>query len=420
MNYDVPGRADVHSQEILKKWNEMIQYQYNHLKAQYGSRFFSNEPESLSEPVQVKVKWFADPAEPNFCINSDVAQTLSDWGLKGRQQLHNEYCEYQIIYGQDRSGHVRPKRVKVSTELREYWLCIAMHDPNKLQDMAKDIIGYKPQFEDLYGENDPFSLTIAQRKSAFSRFVAGNGNDRELANLGIPSQPIGKLNTENVLFMTHPINGLDDLFYIVMFGAKPYAVRKNNGLQKATREQIFRQFGVEHLGCRHADPTAAMAAYDQAYDGKTVAFSNPLGVYILSFTKDIFLFRDAPVPDEWVRWSRGQPGNGQREAMWQHLEFGPSDQEPWFLDDISVSYGGTEQPLVGGFQLLQNTEVGPLLDIGGHSTVNDNEYVILNSNNTPIVCQEAQICNQIRSLKTEYDRENQLTRVAPRTMGIRI
>jgi len=37
--------------------------------------------------------------------------------------------------------------------------------------------------------------------------------------------------------MTHPINGLDDLLYI-MFGAKP-ASRTANGLEQATREQLF-------------------------------------------------------------------------------------------------------------------------------------------------------------------------------------
>ena len=263
MNYDVPGRADVHSPEIIKRWNDTIQSEYNQLKAQFRSRFFSSDPESLSKPGQAKVNWFADPAEPNFCINPDVAQTLSDWGLQGRQQLHNEYCEYQIIYRQDASGHVRPKRVQISTELREYWLCIAMYDPSKLREMAKDIIGYEPSFEDLYGEKDPLALTVEQRKNAFSRLVAGNGQDKELEKLGIPSQPIGKINTDNVLFMTHPINGLDDLLYIVMFGAEPYAIGTSDGLQKATREQIFREFKVEHLGCRHANPAPLWLLIDR-------------------------------------------------------------------------------------------------------------------------------------------------------------
>jgi hypothetical protein len=400
--YDVPGRADTLSTETRKRWNDTIQSEYDQLKGQHGSRFFSIDRQSLSNPVQVKVKWFADPAEPAFCIDPDIARLLCDWGTRGRQQLHNEYCEYQIIHGQDANGHVRPKRIQVTTELKEYWLCIALHDPAKLQEMVKGIIGRNPSFEDLYGAKDPMKLNIKQRAIAFSRYVDG------------------KINTENVLFMTHPINGLDDLLYIVMFGAKPYAINTANGIQKATREQIFREFHVEFLGCRHADPTAAMGAYEQAYSGKTIAFSDPLGVYILSFTKDIFLFQGESIPDKWIRWSRGQPETAEHQALWQHLELGPSDDEPFFLDDIRIAYGGNEQPLVGGFQLLQNIEVGPLIDIGKDSKVNDDEYIILNTEDSPIPCHQAAICDDIRSLKAEYDRQNQLTRVAPRTMGHRV
>jgi len=35
-----------------------------------------------------------------------------------------------------------------------------------------------------------------------------------------------------------------------MFGAKPYASRTANGLEQATREQLFREFSVQHLACR--------------------------------------------------------------------------------------------------------------------------------------------------------------------------
>jgi hypothetical protein len=39
--------------------------------------------------------------------------------------------------------------------------------------------------------------------------------------------------------MTHQINGLDDLLYIVMFDSKPYAVVIDGNIQQATKEQIF-------------------------------------------------------------------------------------------------------------------------------------------------------------------------------------
>ena len=133
---------------------------------------------------------------------------------------------------------------------------------------------------------------------------------------------MGRLNTDNALFMTHPINGLDDLLYIVLFGARPYARGDVGDLQPATREQIFREFGVEQLACRHADPAAAMGAHGAAFDGRTVALADPLGMYISSFSEDVFVVQDNPVPEAWIRW-----GRGREEGFYQRLEFGPDDDD---------------------------------------------------------------------------------------------
>ncbi len=413
MIYDVPGRADQLSTDLVKKWNDIIQAGYDSLKSDFGSRFFTLDPKTLTNPVSAPIKWFADPAEPNFCLGAGVARQLSDWSVRGRHVLHNEYCEYRTIERIDAIGRMRPKRIQVTTELREYWACVAKYDPNAVRSMTQSVLGFEPAWEDLYGVSDPLQLSEEQREIAFSTLVAGHGNDRNLVAAGAPAQPTGRLNTDNALFMTHPINGLDDLLYIVMFGAKPYASRTANGFEQATREQLFREFGVEHLACRHADPNAALGALGAAFNGQTVAFDSPLGMYFRSFTKDVFLFEGNPIPDSWVRWSRGP------EGMYQRLEFGPGDNDAAFLDEITVAVGSKEEPLTGGFQLLQQIEVGPLVVAGQATPVAADEYVILSASNDPIQCQQARICQTIGMLKQEYDNAQQMIRVAPRTMGLR-
>jgi hypothetical protein len=414
MTYGVPGHADQLGADVVEKWNDAVQAAYEDLRPSFDSRFFALDPQVLTNPVMAPVKWFGDPAEPNFCIGPETARQLSDWGVRGRHILHNEYCEYRVVERPDTEGRMRPKRVQVTTELREYWVCVAMHDPVALRALTKSVLGFEPAWEDLYGAGDPLALTVDQRKRAFSTFVAGHGNDRELENAGVPAQPMGKLNTDNALFMTHPINGLDDLLYIVLFGAKPYARGDVADPQPATREQIFREFDVEHLACRHADPAAAMGAHGAAFDGRTVAFADPLGMYISSFSEDVFLFQDNPVPEAWVRW-----GRGREEGLYQRLEFGPDDDDPAFLDDISVAVGASEEPLTGGFQLLQELEVGPRVIVGEPSRVANEEYVFVSASDAPIRCHEAEICGRIRTLKEEFDNEQQLVRVAPRVMGQR-
>ncbi len=413
MVYDVPGNADELSANLVEKWNETIQSAYARLESDFGSRFFTLDPSTLINPIPAAIKWFADPAEPEFCLGAEVAQQLSDWGVEGRHELHNEYCEYRIIEREDATGRMRPKRVQITTELREYWVSIAKYDPQALRAMAQSVLGFEVSWKDLYSVDDPLTLTEEQREILFSIIVAGHGNDQKLVDAGVPSQPIGKLNTENALFMTHPINGLDDLLYIVMFGARPYASGTPQLPEQATREQLFRQFGVEQLACRHADPNAAMGALGAAFNGHTVAFANPLGMYIRSFTKDVFLINGEPIPDSWIRLSRGA-----NEEMHQRLEFGPGDDEPEFLDDITVAVGPNDEPLKGGFQVVQQIEVGPKVVIGQPTPIAEDEYVILTASDAPIQCREARVCQIIKKLKCKYDCDfPQMVRIAPRTMG---
>lgn len=411
MSYSSPGNIDELPLDLLKKWNETIQIHYDRLDS-FKTRFFSIDPSSINNSIKVPITWFGNPAEPEFCIGPRVALELSDWGVKGRHGLHNEYCEYSIIKKLDKNGKLRPKRVQITTELREYWVCIAQHDPDLLRNTVMKILGVLPDWNDLYGVDDPFKLTIKQREIAFSTYVAGHGNDSELKKQYVPEQPIGKLNTENALFMTHPINGLDDLLYIVMFGAKPYVSKTNEGYRAATKEEIFRSNNVEQLACRHADPAAAIGAHGAAMEGRTVVFSNPLGMYLHSFTEKVFSFEGKSLPNSWIRWSRGSPG------MYQRLEVGPSDDEPYFLDDIKVTIGDKEETLSGGYRIVQHIEVGPIVEVSKPSPLADSDYVLVKENsNTTIKCNEAKICNFIKKLKTEYDNSSQLTKMAPRIMS---
>ncbi len=405
-----PGQADNLSNVLLEKWNEEILRQYQLLAGDFGSKFFHLDPAEIQNSIVVNsVKWFGDPAEPAFCQNAEVAQKLSDWGIKGRHNLHNEYCEYTIEYRTDAKGKLRPKRVQITTELREYWVTLAKHDPAFLKTLASSILGKQIAWDQLYG-NDPTNMTIEQREISFSTQVAGNGNDDRLAKLGVPGQPIGKLNRDNALFMTHPINGLDDLLYIVMFGAKPYARKYGTTFEKVKKEAIFKTFGVQHLACRHADPAAAMGAYDAVYEGRHIAFNETLGMYILSFSKNNFAYNGNPVPDNWVQLSRGQ------NNLHQRLVFGPSDAEDIYLDDITIDKGGEDVNIKGGFEVLQHIEVGPLVQVGQPSPLNDADYVVLTETDDGIVCGQADICGLIKKLLDEYNNGSLLVKTSPRNV----
>jgi hypothetical protein len=390
MPYDAPGRADALSPELAERWNATILETFEGLSG-LESRFFSIDDGALADRAEVDaVHWPGDPLEPLSCFDEDVVRALTDWGHRGRHELQNEYCEYAVVLRPDAAGALRPKRVQLTTELREYWMLLAVHDPGLLQRVASDVLGRDVGFGELYGD-DPAGMDEDARRVAFGLEVAGHGNDDALVSRGVPPQPRGALNRENALFMTHPINGLDDLIFIVLFGARHFMVRTAGGFEVATRDDIFRG-GREALACRHADPAAALGAYGAVQQAKVVAFANPLGMYIRPFDGAQLSFQGQPLPHGWIRRTRGD----------QRLEIGPGDGDDAFLDDIVVSAGQRDEPLTGGHQLVKLVEIGPLIATGSTTPATEDEFEVLEGG-PPIECAATGVCDTVRALKREFD-----------------
>ena len=396
MQYDSPGRADALTGELLGHWNDEIRQRYDgHKPWLRATRFFSIDVGDFVDPVVVSsISWTGDPAEPGHCegIDATMVRALTDWGADGRHTLQNEYCEYAVVHRPDRDGHPRPKRVQITTELREYWMCLAIHDPDGLQEIASDVLRREVGFAELY-DADPHRLSPEERKTRFATHVAGTGGYRELRHL--PTQPQGALNRQNALFMTHPINGLDDLIYIVLFGARPYAVAEGDGFREATDDEIFTARSVKFLACRHADPRAARGAYDAVREKREVGFANPLGVYLRPFPREFLSYEGNPVPEGWIREGRGEDG------MMQRLEIGPDDADDAFLDDILFSDDRSEEPLVGGHQIVAKLDVGPLILAGKTEPATEAEYEIV-AEAQPIDCANARRCTEVFALKQRF------------------
>ena len=412
MPYDSPGHADELTDELRERWNETIARAFASQNDALKTRFFTLDPGELRDPRSTDaIKWPGDPGKPAFCVGESNAQALSDWGLTGRRAVQLEYCEYMVLTARDATGALRPKRVEITTEFRELWACVAMHDPDKVRAMATEVLGFEPSWKDLYGVVDPHVLSVEEREIAFGHSCAGHGNDRRLRVAGVPAQPTGRLNMERALFMTHPINGIDDLIYVAIFGAHAYCVAERDERRQASGDDVFSAFKVTHLACNHADPTISLGVYDLVYQarGAMVAFSNPLGMYIREPNLEVFSYAGGPVPDDWVRFSRGKPGSHMR------LEFGPPDDHEAFLDDITLSLGASEQPLTGGYQLLRELEIGPLMQSAETDPITEDEWELLEPAAATIACDEPESCKAVRDLLAQYELERN-GRKAPRTM----
>lgn len=398
--YDVPGKADAASDSLKETWNQTIQTHYERLKLNHPqSKLLANSEDISATAPTNAVRWAANPAVPLDCLDGDeeITRKLCNFGIRGRHILHNEYLEYGVI-NRFKDGVQHSKRIVLTTELREYWTMLAVHEPQLMRSITEQMLNRTVEWDEFYGPGitDPSTLNTDERLSRFSQFVAGDGGGLVR---GVSSQPVGSLNRDNVLFMTHPINGLDDLIFIVMFGAKAYFVRDGNGTEREPSK--FEIFGNGNaLACRNADPAAALAASAVAREGRTIAFANPLGMYIITDPAVLrlsFLINGDPIPEEWIRLSRGTTG------MFQRLEFGPPDEDDHVLEDITVVTGGDERPLAGGYDIAKKVEVGPLLLVGQSQDLDPSEKIFRAPIASPTPCSLSPECPEIKQLRNEFE-----------------
>lgn len=393
--FKAPGEADELRGDALGLWNEQVEAAHRSLEPDFGSRFFALDPAAVAAEVMPPVRWFADAAHPAACLGPARTQQLSDWGARGRYALHNEYCEYAMITRFDGAGRRRLKRVEVTTELREYWLALAVADPELVRAVAAQTLGTTVTLEDLYGPGpDPNLDGPEVRTRRFCTQTAGSG----FTTPDVPDLPAGPLNFQRALFMANPINGLDDLLFVAMFGARPWVTDEPEP-RPASRDQILRAAGAAFLACNNADPAVFLATAAAGFEGRTSTFADPLGIYITTFASAVFSLDGEQVPDEWTRLSRGKPG------MWQRLEFGPPDDDPRFLDDAMVATGDLEVPVVGGYQVVRHVEVGLLMALGPPSAVADAELERVPAEVEPISCADG--CEPFLALGEEHDRHVQ-------------
>lgn len=395
--YDAPGRADALGPALREQWNTRIVKVFDDVDQALGgdpkARFLRRDPRALKDAKRRAVEWPSDPLQATVCAGrpavGSTAQALCDWGAPARPALHREYCEYVVV--PDRRDPRRPKRVEITTELREYWLCVATHAPDQVRGMATETLGLgrEPSWEELYGFADPHDRSPEERAQGFLAVLAGTDAD-----------PTGRLNTDRALFMRSSINDLDDVLGIAMQGARLFAARVDGGLRPASWEEILASLKRQDLACNHADPTILLGVQARAFDGEEVALEDPIGIYIQPPNLEVFSYRDEPIPEDWVRLGRGRPG------MYQRLVFGPPDDHEACLDDITVAAGTGAEPLSGGYQLLREITVEVRLVVARRAVGEEAEVRIIEAEASPSSCGTDGLCASIEklaSLKAETE-----------------
>ncbi len=351
--FQSPGLADQGVNEAaLAAWNARVQTLFNDYDV---SPFLVLDPRDIEDTqTSDEFKWSGSPRELLDCLGAELAERVSDLGWSSRVELHNEYLEYALVMRPDLTGRMRPKRFVATTELMEWWMTMAVHDLEHFLHVVASITRCAYSAQELFGVTgeDWKALDISARVACFHQRLVGAGRAQP------PEHPI---NLESVLFMSSGRNSLSDLTSVMHFGSFPYLVLQEGQSRRARLDEIFTHANRQDLFCRSALSTVAKGAYDLALvegsvppKGRAMAFADPLGMYIRSFQSSDLLHDEKNAPNEWVRFSRGV------EGMPMRLEFGPSDDDPRFLDEVCLGAGVTTHP-VSGYSLASWSEVGPLV-----------------------------------------------------------
>ncbi len=359
--FQTPGLADQGvSKAVLTAWNARVKSLLDDLGV---SPFLVLDPRDILDgETSAAFKWPANPREPLDCLGEDLAVSLSDLGWMSRAELHNEYLEYALVMRPDPRGTLRPKRFVATTEFAEWWAIMAAHDMPQFLDAIRTVTRRDYSLDELFGmpAAEWTALDISERMACFQKRLLGMGP-------GCP--PEHPVNIEHALFMARGTNGLKDLLSVVHFGSFPYVASDAGTTRRARLDEIFSAGNRQDQFCRNASASVVQDVYDHAYidgtgspQGRTMAFTDPLGLYIRAFDTSGLRVGGADIPSDWLRFPRGASNMPIR------AEFGPADDDPRFLDEVTIGAGASARP-VSGYGLAKLIEVGPLMKVAAQPRI---------------------------------------------------
>lgn len=316
------------------------------------------EPDART-PHLWSTEWSGLPQRAVSCLGRPEALSLLDWpggdGSGGRRRLQEEYVEWRAVRGVD--GRLR--RVELTTELPEYWAVVAAHEPERLLACVArfaDVGRVDPA--KVYGDCDPLadSTTPAQRGAAFIRTMVRGSS---------PYNSGGRA----ICCMIQPTNTLAGLVSLVGAALRTRTVQGPDGAGAArvlAAEDLLPFMTGLAVPGRASDPLLAERVARLAWDGRTAAFDDPVGVYIHGAQLGRLRTPDGePVPPEWLVLSRGVAAGSAAggSPRWQRAVFEVPPEAGYELADlVDVA---TEAPLSYGGQVAE------LLQIAVHLRVSD-------------------------------------------------
>ena len=324
--------------------------------------------------------WTGLPVRVTECLGLQRALRLLDLPSEsigaGGRGLQEEYIEWRV-----HRTNGRIDRVELTTELREYWSMLAAHAPRRLIETVAAFAGETDiETADVFGSCKPFDHGVSpkQRERAFSRVM--------LAPHGRSPYNNGE---RAICCMVQETNSLSALIALAVAATTCRVSRDSaDGPLRSLNclEAIPLLGDAAQLG-RGSDPVLVERFGRLAFEGRLVAFDDPIGIYMQGAEHTRLRTPQGDVvPAEWFAFSRGN----------QRVTFQVPREEGFVVEDlVDVA---TERPIRHGGQIADLIRLVVLLRV----TAPD---VVAVDRGSPVELQPAQRDEERCSDLREYARQ---------------
>lgn len=333
------------------------------------------------------VDWPGLPLRPVECLTRERALELLDRSMPrlGIRPLQEEYIEWRVVGDDDGI-----RRVELTTEMGDYWQILAAFDPQRTLELVASFARAHVDPAEVYRGCDPYSpsTTPEERGAAFAAAML-SATDASPYNDGRAA----------ITCMGQRSNTLGALLALILVATNPRVIRDpvSGSIRCLTCEESIPLIGdAAQLG-RASDPVLVERLARLAYEGRLVAFDDPLGVYVQSAEATrLRIPNGEPVPADWFRFDRGlaaeQTADGR--TRWQRVTLEPPADSGLLVSDlVDVA---TEQPIRHGGQVAELIQVALVLRVS--DTEVEPTGTLQPTELSGAVADEARRCSDIREV----------------------
>jgi hypothetical protein len=390
-----PGALTALGEKGRAAWNTRVSECFDRaLKKMAGAqRFLLPEPDEETRAI-TGPDWTGMPARVSACLGRKRALRLLDWESDGFSEggrlLQEEYLEWRVVRSEERIS-----RVEITTELPEYWGTLAAYEPEHLLETIADFAGetsVSPRA--IYGTCDPFAagVTPEEREQAFTDMMLPP-RGRSMYNNG----------ERALCCMAQETNTLEALVRLAVATTSPRVVHDVTGRVRClTCSEAIPLLGKAAQLGRASDSILVERLGQLAFEGRRVAFDDPVGVYIQSVEHSrLRTPTGGEVPPEWFTFSRGlaPEASAGGHPRYQRVTFqAPPGEELSVGDLIDVA---TERPIGHG------GEIADLVQLAVFFRVSETDRISVDQGKPLELAagiEDPQGCAEIRDYERRFNR----------------